>query len=64
MAKYTRERRRRALELHTWYGRCVADMIRELGHTSRDALRMWHRGWLEEQKTGLCQRGVMNCPFV
>lgn len=43
MAKYTREQRR-ALELHTWYGRCVADVIRELGHTSRDALHMWHRG--------------------
>ncbi|WP_258184605.1 MULTISPECIES: IS3 family transposase [unclassified Bifidobacterium] len=53
MAKYTSEQRRRAVELYVRYGCCAADVIRELGYPSRDALRMWYRDWLEEQETGV-----------
>ncbi|OZG62578.1 transposase, partial [Bifidobacterium hapali] len=53
MARYTREQRRRAVELYVRYECCAADAIRELGYPSREALRMWHRDWLEEQKTGI-----------
>lgn len=53
MARYSREQRRRAVELYVRYECCAADVIRELGYPSREALRMWHRDWLEEQKTGV-----------
>ncbi|PLS31100.1 integrase [Bifidobacterium margollesii] len=54
--KYTREQRRRAVELYVRYECCAADVIRELGYPSREALRMWHRDWLEEQETGVPSR--------
>lgn len=54
MAKYTREQRQRAVELYVKYEGCAADVIRELGYPSREALRMWHRDWLDEQGTGVC----------
>lgn len=54
MAKYTREQRQRAVELYVKYECCAADVIRELGYPSREALRMWHRDWLDEQETGVC----------
>ena len=58
MAKYTREQRQRAVELYVKYECCAADVIRELGYPSREALRMWHRNWLDEQGTGVSsQRG-------
>ena len=58
MAKYTREQRQRAVELYVKYEGCAADVIRELGYPSREALRMWHRDWLDEQGTGVSsQRG-------
>ena len=58
MAKYTREQRQRAVELYVKYEGCAADVIRELGYPSREALRMWHRDWLDEQETGVSsQRG-------
>ena len=58
MAKYTREQRQRAVELYVKYECCAADVIRELGYPSREALRMWHRDWLDEQGTGVSsQRG-------
>ena len=53
MAKYTREQRQRAVELYVKYEGCAADVIRELGYPSREALRMWHRDWLDEQETGV-----------
>lgn len=58
MAKYTREQRQRAVGLYVEYECCAADVIRELGYPSREALRMWHRDWLDEQETGVSsQRG-------
>ena len=54
MAKYTREQRQRAVELYVKYEGCAADVIRELGYPSREALRMWHRDWLDEQGTVFC----------
>lgn len=51
MAKYSKEQRRCAVELYVRYECCAADVIRELGYPSREALRMWHRDWLEEQRT-------------
>ncbi len=60
MAKYTREQRQRAVELYVKYEGCAADVIRELGYPSREALRMWHRDWLDEQETGVSsQRGCV-----
>ena len=52
MAKYTREQRQRAVELYVKYEGCAADVIRELGYPSREALRMWHRD--------RCPRSVVN----
>ena len=52
MAKYSKEQRRCAVELYVRYECCAADVICELGYPSREALRMWHRDWLEEQRTG------------
>ena len=52
MAKYSKEQRRCAVELYVRYECCAADMVRELGYPSREASRMWHRDWLEEQRTG------------
>lgn len=43
MAKYSKEQRRRAVELYVRYECRAADVIRELGYPSREALRMWHR---------------------
>lgn len=51
MAKYSKEQRRCAVELYVRYECCAADMVRELGYPSREASRMWHRDWLEEQRT-------------
>ena len=59
MAKYTREQRQRAVELYVKYEGCAADVIRELGYPSREALRMWHRDWLDEQGRA-CPRSVVN----
>ena len=60
MAKYTREQRQRAVELYVKYECCAADVIRELGYPSREALRMWHRDWLDECvcsiESGPCER--------
>ena len=59
MAKYSKEQRRCAVELYVRYECCAADVICELGYPSREALRMWHRDWLEEQRTGVpSSRGV------
>ena len=53
MAKYSKEQRRCAVELYVRYECCAADLVRELGYPSREASRMWHRDWLEEQRTGV-----------
>ena len=47
------EQRRRAAELYERYEHSAADVIRELGYPSKEALRMWHRDWLEERRTGI-----------
>ena len=56
MAKYSKEQRRCAVELYVRYECRAADVIRELGYPSREALRMWHRDWLKEQRTGVPSR--------
>ena len=53
MARYSREQRRRAVELYERYGHSAADLIRELRYPSRGVLRMWYEDWLEEQRTGM-----------
>ena len=53
MARYSKEQRRRAAELYERYEHSAADVIRELGYPSKGALRMWHREWLEERRTGI-----------
>ena len=57
MARYSREQRRRAVELYERYEHSAADVIRELGYPSKGALLMWYREWLEERRTGFL-RGV------
>ena len=56
MTRYSREQRRRAAELYERYEHSAADVIRELGYPSKEALRMWHRDWLEERRTGIPSR--------
>ena len=56
MARYSREQRRRAVELYERYGHSAADVIRELGYPSKGALLMWYREWLEERRTGVPSR--------
>ncbi len=64
MAKYSKEQRRCAVELYVRYECCAADMVRGLGYPSREASRMWHRDWLEEQRTGVpSTRGGAVCCF-
>ena len=63
MAKYSKEQRRCAVELYVRYECCAADMVRELGYPSREASRMWHRDWLEEQRTGVCLCSISCCGF-
>ena len=41
MARYSKEQRRRAAELYERYEHSAADVIRELGYPSKEALRMW-----------------------
>ncbi len=53
MARYSKEQRRRAVELYERYEHSAADVIRELGYPSKEALRMWHRDWLEERRMGI-----------
>lgn len=60
MAKYSKEQRRCAVELYVRYECCAADMVRELGYPSREASRMWHRDWLEEQR---CLCSISCCGF-
>lgn len=57
MARYSRGQRERAVELYELYEHSAADVIRKLGYPSREALRIWHRDWLEERRTGV-PRGV------
>ena len=52
MAKYSKERRDRAVDLYVRYERCAADVIRELGYPSRGMLPVWYRERLEEERTG------------
>ena len=56
MARYSREQRRRAVELYERYEHSAADVIRELGYPSKGALLMWYREWLEERRTGVPSR--------
>ena len=44
MARYSREQRRRAAELYERYEHSAADVIRELGYPSKEALRMTAHG--------------------
>ena len=52
MAKYSKERRDRAVDLYVRYERCAADVIHELGYPSRGMLPVWYRERLEEERTG------------
>jgi transposase-like protein len=56
VARYSREQRRCAVELYERYEHSAADVIRELGYPSKEALLMWYREWLEERRTGVPSR--------
>ena len=56
MARYSREQRRRAVELYERYEHSAADVIRWLGYPGKGALLMWYREWLEERRTGVPSR--------
>lgn len=49
---YSRQQRDRAVGLYIRYECCAADAIHELGYPSKEALRMWYRERLEEERTG------------
>ena len=51
--KYSREQRDRAVDLYVKYEHSAADVIRELGYPSKEALRMWYRERLGEERTGV-----------
>ena len=48
---YSRQQRDRAVDLYIRYECCAADAIHELGYPSKEALRMWYRERLEEERT-------------
>lgn len=53
---YSRQQRDRAVDLYIRYECCAADAIHELGYPSKEALRMWYRERLEEERTGVPSR--------
>lgn len=53
---YSRQQRDRAVGLYIRYECCAADAIHELGYPSKEALRMWYRERLEEERTGVPSR--------
>lgn len=51
---YSREKRRKAVELYIKYDCSAAQVIRELGYpASSKSLKTWHAEYLEEQRTGV-----------
>ena len=53
---YSRQQRDRAVGLYIRYECCAADAIHELGYPSKEALRMWYRERLEEERAGVPSR--------
>lgn len=53
---YSRQQWDRAVGLYIRYECCAADAIHELGYPSKEALRMWYRERLEEERTGVPSR--------
>ena len=53
---YSRQQRDRAVDLYIRYECCAADAIHELGYPSKEALRMWYRERLEEERAGVPSR--------
>lgn len=54
---YSREKRRRAIELYIKYNYSAAQVIRELGYpASGKSLKTWHAEYLEEQRTGVVKQ--------
>ena len=50
---YSREKRKKAVNLYIKYDKSVAATIRELGYPDRKTLLVWYRQHLEEEKTGV-----------
>jgi len=50
---YSREERMKAIELYIKYDKCTADVVRELGYPSPNALPKWYKAYLKEQETGV-----------
>ena len=44
---YSKEEREKAIQLYIKYGKCAADVIRELGYPDRKTLRNWYKTYLE-----------------
>lgn len=53
---YSRQQWDRAVGLYIRYECCAADAIHELGYPSKEALRMWYRERLEEERAGVLSR--------
>ena len=53
---YSRQQWDRAVGLYIRYECCAADAIHELGYPSKEALRMWYRERLEEERAGVPSR--------
>ena len=59
---YSRQQWDRAVGLYIRYECCAADAIHELGYPSKEALRMWYRERLEEERAGVpSRRGERQC---
>jgi transposase InsO family protein/transposase-like protein len=50
---YSREKRKKAIELYLKYDKSVATVIRELGYPTRKMLPRWYKEYLKEQETGI-----------
>ena len=50
---YSREKRKKAIELYLKYDKSVATVIRELGYQTRKMLPRWYKEYLKEQETGI-----------
>lgn len=53
---YSKQQWDRAVGLYIRYECCAADAIHELGYPSKEALRMWYRERLEEERAGVPSR--------
>ena len=55
---YSREKRKKAIELYIKYDKCAADVNHELGYPDRKTLTRWYKDYV---RTGLYWEGYTRC---